>query len=466
MLVWLVALAGIAPATAQTLGTDRALAPETARSIDGLARQAVHERRTPGLAIDVIEDGRVVYARGFGVASLATHRPFLTDTESFAGPLTMQFTAAATLLLAQSGKLKLDDRVVRYVPELAHVAETVTVGQLLAQTSGLPPVESLASVSTDPTRSIKTADLLAALDKAKPSAAPGSAYANNPLNYIVAGIVVERAGGETLSDYLQQQIFAPLVMERTFLAGDTGISNARAAGYAKAASKSGFAAVRPWDPAWMLGARGLVTTADDLAKWDIEMPVLLRDEAMRATFAPVDPNASQQVGLGWILDRRGGHRYFWYGGGVAGYDAANALLPDDRVAVIVLANVGSSGDPGGGFAARIARRVLDLVVPVQTGRLDNAVVERAKEWLARLASKRIDRTQLTPGFSTYLSDDFVERQHIDALGKIEAFVPLSSTMQSNGDTLYVFWVRFDRAQYRYEFAVTPAGKIDEIQLVA
>jgi len=440
------------------------MTPALSASIDDIAKDAIHTRLAPGMAIGVIEDGRVVYARGFGFANLATHAPFASDTESFCGPLTMQFTAAAAMLLVQAGKLKLDDPVTHYVPELAPVANGVTVEQLLAQTSGLPQLSSL-DVAADQTHTIKTADLLAAVDKAKPIAAPGAAYANNPLNYLVAGTVVERASGETLSDYLQQQIFVPLVMDHTFLAGDTGISTAHAVGYSRTSARSGFAPAKIVDPAWLGGASGLVTTVDDLAKWDVEMPILLRVDAVRTLFTPVQGQDTAKVGLGWIVDTRAGHRFVWYAGGIPGYDAANLLLPDDHVGVIVLTNADSAGAIGPGLAAHVAERILDLVSPAGTVRLDNAIVARAREWLERLADKQIDRTQLTPAFSTYLSDDFVARQNLAALGKLQAIVPLSSTTRSNGDTLYVFLVRFAHAQYRYKFAVTTNGKIDEILLV-
>ncbi|MBV8490529.1 MAG: beta-lactamase family protein, partial [Candidatus Eremiobacteraeota bacterium] len=256
----LLALTSVSPAAAQTTAVEGGFTPAMAQAIDRIGLDAVHTERTPGLAVGIVHDGRVVYERGFGFANLTNHVRFTPDTESYAGPITMQFTAGAMLLLAQTEKVKLDDKVVKFVPELAPVAENVTIAQLLAQTSGLPSVASLSGVSTDPALSVKMPDVLAAVAKAKPEAKPGVAYENNPLNYFVAGVVIERASGETLSDYLQTQIFLPLVMTRSFLAGDTGITSC-AEGYARGAG-GGFSSVRPWDPAWMLGARGLVTTVN------------------------------------------------------------------------------------------------------------------------------------------------------------------------------------------------------------
>ena len=124
-------------------GADRPARPKT-RSTPG-AR--------PGIAIGVVQDGRLVYARGFGFATLEKHVPMTPDTEFYVGGLTMEFTAAAMLLLSQDGKLKLDDPGSKYVPEFK-LAANVTIAQLLTQTSGLPNYAA-RRVST-PTRRVRS----------------------------------------------------------------------------------------------------------------------------------------------------------------------------------------------------------------------------------------------------------------------------------------------------------------------
>jgi D-alanyl-D-alanine carboxypeptidase len=442
--------------------TASVLPPDVSARIDRLALDQIHAGRTPGIAIGVVEDGRLVYARGFGFATLSPHAPMTPETEFYAGGLTMEFTAAAVLLLEQDGKLKLDDTVSKYVPEF-HLGADVTIAQLLTQTSGLPSYNTAPGIPTDPTKTIKIADLLAAVDKLKPAAPPGSAYANNPLNYLLAGLVVERASGVTLSDYLEQHIFIPLIMDHSFLAGDNGISPARATGYTR--TPQAFSVAPMWDPAWLGGDLGLVSTIDDLAKWDIEMPVLLRVDAVRTMFTPAGNVGPTHYGMGWVIDRRGGKEFDWANGEISGYRALNALLPAEHIGVIVFSNADSLN---GAVTTpeEIAARILDLLAPPTSARLDNAVVSRAKEWLARLASRQLDRAQLTPAFNAYLTDDLVARENFASLGRLEVIVPLSSTTESNGDTLYEFLVRYPRAQYHYDFEVAPDGKIDGITLVA
>jgi CubicO group peptidase (beta-lactamase class C family) len=438
------------------------LPPALAGRVDRIGFDELHLGRTPGLAIGIVEDGRLVYARGFGFATLSPHSAMTPETEFYAGGVAQQFTAAAILLLEQDGKLKLDDSVTKYVPEF-RLGANVTIAQLLTQTSGLPNYIGAPGVPTDYTRPVKMSDLLAAADKLKPPAAPGAVYANDPLNYQLLGLIVERASGVPLSEYLEQHIFIPLIMDHTFLAGDNGISPSHAAGYTRGAH--GFSSAPMWDPSWLGGNAGLVSTVDDLAKWDIEMPVLLRVDAVRTMYTPAASKGPTKYGMGWVIDRRGGSEFVWANGEISGYRALNGVLPAQHIGVIVFSNADSLHG-GVTIPEEVAARVLDLLVPPSSARLDNAVVTRAKDWLARLATHNLDRSELTPSFSAYLTDDLVAHEDFAALGRLQSIVPLSSAAESNGDTLYEFLVRYPRAQYQYDFEIAPDGKIDGITLIA
>lgn len=448
------------PARAET---DVALPPALSVQIDRMARNELHAGRTPGLAIGVVESGRLVYAHGFGFANVAKHLRMAPDTEFYVGGLTTQFTAAAILLLVQDRKLGLDDRVAKYVPEFKLAAD-VTIGQLLSQTSGLPDPMHAPGISPDLTRSIKLSDLFAAVDKMKAAAPPGAIYANNPLNYLVAGLIVERASGVPLSDYLEQHIFVPLVMDHSFLAGDSGISPSHAIGYTRAGSL--FVSAPMWDPTWLAGNSGMVSTIYDFAKWDIEMPILLRVDALRTMFTPSARSGPTRYGVGWVIDRRGGKDFIWANSEISGYRAMNALLPDQHVAVIIFSNADSLNGGPVTIPEELGARILDLLAPPATTQLDNTIVARAKEWLGRLASRNLDREDLTPAFSAYLTDELVARENLAALGPLQEIVPISSRTESNGDTLYEFLVHYQHAQYQYKFELTPSGKVNEIALTS
>jgi len=435
--------------------------PKMAAAISKLAHADVAGGQTPGMAIAVVEDGRWVYARGFGYANLSQKRAVAATTEFYVGALTEQFTAASVLLLVQDGKLKLDDKVTKYVPELT-VASGVTVAQLLQQTSGLPDFTHAPGIKFDPAKSVKLADLIAAVDKMPMQFAPGAKFGYDNFNYFIAGLIVERASGLPLSDFLQARIFQPLSMSSSFLAGDTGISPLAATGYTGAPHH--FTPVRAWDPSWLLGAGGIVTNVYDLAKWDVGFPILVRDDAVRDMFTAGSVPGVQAYGMGWVIDQRGGKRYVWHNGQVGGFHAMNALLPDDHIAVIVLANADAQRSNEVIAPEYVAAEILDIVAPPSKVHVENLVITRAKEWLGRLADKDLDRTQLTPQFSAFLTDALVSKADFKSFGKMISLVPISSHAGENGDTIYEFLVNYPRGQYHYRFGLTTQGKIDELFL--
>lgn len=442
---WPMGAAGAAPA-----GQTGMLTAAQIRAIDNLALAEVHAGTTPGVSIGVVKDGLLVYGRGFGFADLSKHVRAGAATEYYAGSIAKQFTAAAVLLLAQAKKLSLSDPVTKYVPEL-RVARGVTVAQLLTHTSGLPDYTAAPGVPHDPTKPVRLAALIAAVNRMKPAFAPGSQYRYNNFNYMIAGLIVQRVAGVPLSVYLQTHIFEPLVMTSTFLAGDQGIAPDVARGYTRSGGR--FIRVKPWNASWLFGAGDLVTTVDDLAKWDIGLPLLLDVDSMREMWS----------GMGWIADERGGKRFFWHNGELAGYHAMNAVLPDQHIGVIVLSNADSLHSQTTISPERLASRILDVAAPLPPARFENVVMARAREWLGRLERDDIDRTQLTPQFSQYLTDQVVIRAGLRGLGPAVSMLPIESFRRS-GDTVYVFDVTFRRSAMRYQFALTPDGKIDGLLL--
>jgi CubicO group peptidase (beta-lactamase class C family) len=443
----------------QTAPTPVPFTGARARAIEAIVQGELRSGSTPGIAIGVVEDGLLVYARGFGYANLESRRRVGAATEFYAGGLSKQFTAASILLLAQDKKLSLDDRVTKYVPELS-IARNVTIAQLLRQTSGLPDYTNAPGIAHDPSKPVKIGDLLKAVNRMPLAAQPGTAYQYNNFNYIVAALIVERASEVPLSVFFQTHIFEPLIMTSTFLAGDQGISPLRAFGYTRSGGK--FARAARWDASWLLGTGDLVTNVYDMAKWDIGMPLLLNVDSVREMWSTSNVKGAQ-YGMGWNVDQRGGQRFLWNNGEIAGFHAMNALLPDRHVAVIVLANADSLHGQDTVSPERLANRVLDVVAPLPPAHFAGVVTQRATEWLGRLQRLDVDRTQLTPDFSQFLSDRVVIRADLKGLGPVVSIVPIES-FQRSGDTVYVFAVKFRHGAFRYQFALAPDGKIDGLLL--
>jgi len=431
-----------------------------AHTIDAAVRAEIHSGSTPGLAVGIVEDGLLVYARGFGYANLSPKRPATASTEFYAGSLGKQFTSACVLLLVQQKKLSLDDKVTKFVPELS-VARNVTVRQLLLDTSGLAHARNAAGLPRDLTRPVKIADLLKAINQTPLLFAPGTQFDDNNIDYLIAGLIVQRVSGLPLSIFYSTQIFQPLIMTSSFLIGDQGISPQHAVGYTRSGGK--YARVRPWDASWLFGNGDLVTTVQDLAKWDIGLPLLLNVDSVRDMWTPSGLPGAVPYGMGWVVDQRGGQRYVWQNGQVAGFRSFNGLLPDEHLAVIVLANADSTGGETTVAPERVANRILDIVAPLPPAHFGNLITTRATEWLGRLARVDVDRTQLTTAFSQYLSDQVVHRADVASLGPVLSLVPKES-YQRSGDTVYVFDVKFRNGSYRYDFTLAPDGKIDGLFL--
>lgn len=433
--------------------------PARAHAIDAIAQGEIHAGSTPGIAIGVVEDGLLVYARGFGMANVSRRRRAGAATEFYAGSLSKQFTAASVLLLVQDKKVSLDDRVTKYVPELS-IARGITIAQLLNQTSGLPDYTNAPGIAHDPTKPVKLADLIKAVDRMKPAAAPGKQFQYNNFNYMIAALIVQRVTDVPFSVFMQNRIFEPLIMTSTFLAGDQGISPLHAIGYTRGSSGN-FTPAKPWDPSWLFGAGDLVTNVYDLAKWDIGMPLLLNVDSVRSMWTPGVQGSP--YGMGWLIDQRGAQRLVWHNGEIAGYHSMNELLPDQHVAVIVLTNADSLHGQDVVSPERLANRILDVVAPLPPAHFANTIMQRATEWLGRLSRDDIDRTQLTPQFSQYLSDQVVIRADLKGMGPVVSMVPIES-FQRSGDTAYVFEVKFRSGTYRYQFVLAPDGKIDGLLL--
>jgi CubicO group peptidase (beta-lactamase class C family) len=252
-----------------------------------------------------------------------------------------QFTAAAMLLLQQDGKLSLDDRVARHLPDVAHGNE-VTIRQLLNHTAGYDdywPQDYLPAYIT------KRADVPRILREwaGRPlTFPPGTAWGYSNTNYVVAGAIIERVSGQRFFQFLRRRIFEPLGMRSAF----DNLSAELPASDAGAYTTYGLGPLRPAPPeasAWLFAAGNLAMTAGDLATWDLSIisrtlltEASYREQATEARRA--DGTRAAMYGLGVELAPRVGRRAIAHFGGGSGYTSANYVFPAERAAVVVLTN--------------------------------------------------------------------------------------------------------------------------------
>lgn len=331
-------------------------------ALPALAQTAVKDGRTAGISFTV-RKGRTVLSEGaFGFADLENRVPAAVDTVYAIGSLTKQFTAAAVLLLADDGKLSLDDPLGKFVPAFPEPGRHATVRQLLNHTSGIRSLTSLGPKYWAQTgREIEPAELVALFADEPADFPPGtdSRYSNS--GYVLLGLVVESASGEPWGAFLKERFFGPLGLTRTRDGETPDLVPRRARGFSRGTS-GGF------ENAWGVNltqgyaAGALLSTVGDLAAWTrrlhTEPPVSA--SAYRAMTTPATlPNGKVlSYGYGLGVDSFGGHRRFFHGGGLPGFDGWVAFFPDDDVTVVALCD--TDGDVGMEVADAISGLVLGV----------------------------------------------------------------------------------------------------------
>ena len=313
--------------------------------------------RSPGCAVGVIHDGEFVLRRGYGMANLEHGLPLTSESVFRIGSTSKQFTAASVLLLVEEGKLSLDDDVRKYVPELPEFELPVTIRHLIHHTSGYRDyltLMSLAGVRGDDYYTDE--ELLEMLSRQKElNFAPGDEYLYSNSGYWLLSQVVRGAGGESLRQYAEEKIFAPLGMDNTHFHDDhTHIVPNRASGYAP--DGGGYRISMTTLP--MVGDGGVFTTVDDLFHWDqnfydssINSPRFVED---MQTVGILNDGEELDYAFGLNIGTYRGLRTVSHGGSFVGFRAEMLRFPDQRLTVICLCNRADANP------SRRARRVAEV----------------------------------------------------------------------------------------------------------
>lgn len=291
----------------------------------------------PGAALLVLRDGEAVVRRGYGCADLEAGARVTPQTSFRLASISKQFTAAAVLLLAEDGALRLDDPARRWLPELPASADAITVHHLLTHTSGLVDYEEL--MAPDATVQVRDADvlrLLAAHDRLY--FAPGSDYRYSNSGYALLALVVERVSGVRYADFLRARIFEPLRMDGA-VAFEDGVSTVAHRAYGYSFDGGAWRRTDQSSTSAVLGDGGIYASIDDLAKWDAALndDRLLSDASRALAFAAHMPTGEPDVdayGYGWRLHGE----MLWHSGESIGFRNVIVRWPKRRLTVVVLSN--------------------------------------------------------------------------------------------------------------------------------
>ncbi len=337
---------------------------------------------TPGCAVGVSKDGKEVLGRAYGSADLEHGIANTPDTIFEGGSVSKQFTAAAILLLAQAGKLKLDDPVDQYVPELPDYGTPITLRHLLHHTSGLRDWGTVTYAAGWPrgSRVHTHAHVLDVVSRQKAlNFPPGSEYSYSNTGYNLLAIIVERVSGKTFAHYTRDVVFEPLGMTHTQWRDDyTRIVKGRAIAYGKA--PDGFHMQMPFEN--VHGNGGLLTTVGDLLKWNRNFTS--ERVGGRALVTELQRRGRLSDGLeisyarGLVVSRYRGLPEVSHSGSTAGYRAFLTRFPDPALSVAVLCNDGSAeaSDLAHGVAAAFLGDALAPLASPSPAVVDAAVLAR------------------------------------------------------------------------------------------
>jgi len=302
---------------------------------------------SPGCSLGVMHDGAFIYRKSYGAASVELGVPLSSHSVFYVGSISKQFTAASVVLAAEQGYLSLNDDVRKYIPELPDYGHTITLREMLHQTSGFRDFFDLLNFSGLDASQFNTPGeilKLVALQKGLNNV-PGAEWIYSNTNYFLLGIVVERATKKTLAEFAEENIFRPLGMAHTRFYDDASmVVPERVAAYDP--GKHGSFLV-DWSTSYaIVGGGGLMTSVDDLLKWDnnfyanrlgkgtllkeLETPGVLND-GNRTNYA-----------MGLIPGNYRGLKTMEHDGALFGYRSDLLRFPDQKFTVACLCNVSNS----------------------------------------------------------------------------------------------------------------------------
>lgn len=322
---------------------------------------------TPGCALGVVRDGKLIYEKAFGLADVEQGKRIGPDAVLHVASVSKQFTAFAVLLLERDGKLSLDDDVRKHLPELHNFGKTITLRHLLQHTSGLRDQWDLVSLAGWRMSDVITDDdvFRLACRQRELNFDPGARHLYCNTGYTLAARVVERVSGKPFREFTRTRIFEPLGMKQTrFPADHEEIIPGRARSYHPVGFGRYKNAILSYGTA---GATSLLTTVADLARWDqnFDEPKV-GDAKLIARFQEVGTlNDGKKIGyaLGLQIGEYRGSKVVEHGGSDAGFRCFFLRFPAERFTVILLANTGDMN--AGGLARRVADVYLgDKLKPV------------------------------------------------------------------------------------------------------
>lgn len=362
----------------------------------------VSTRKAPSVSAALVERNRIVFTDSIGWANIKTHQRATPDTLYHVGSITKMFTAVAIMQLVESGRLSLGTTLNRFYPNFPNAAK-ITIREMLMHRSGIPNYLDAAISDGRVMHPITPQGIVALVARMQPESRPGTAYAYSNSNYVLLGLIVERISGLPLRVYYARHIFEPAGMRTTY-AGVAPPSIRLAAGYDLGETT---AAQNPGDASWYYGCGDVLSTAGDLARFDIALMQgrLIRPHSLSEMSSLALPTSGVAgYGLGLMTFYFGHDLIEGHHGGLPGFESDDEMIVRDGFGIIALGN--DFGFP--------TRSVLDAAYQSIYPR-DYAMLVARRE--AIVAKEQKQDTPLTARFTAFLQDilqGHAPNEHLDA----------------------------------------------------
>ena len=315
--------------------------------------------KVAGASVVVARNGQPILSQSFGQADLELDVPMPADASFEIGSVTKQFTAASILLLAERGKLAIDDEMTKYLPDFPTHNQRITIRHLLTHTSGIKGYTELPEFrDLMPLR--KSPETLVKLFADKPlDFAPGENLVYNNSAYFLLGLIIEKASGQKYADYVKTNLFDKVGMPGSYYCSESAVHHHHAHGYDTLANT--LILKGAISHAWPFSAGSLCSTAADLTAWNFALHggrVLTPDSyRMMTTGATLNDGSKTRYGFGIGLGDIHGRRALAHGGGINGFLSEVEYYPDSGLSIVILLNTAGSVGPGS-LAGDIADVVL------------------------------------------------------------------------------------------------------------
>ena len=447
------------PPASATSGPALTTAPLNPAELDSIIRKVVTDKKLIGLTVGVMQNGNVVLAKGYGTRTLKPGDSVTASTLFAIGSVTKEFTCTTALLLAQDGKLSMQDKVAKYFPRLTRAADItlLDLGQHVTGYRDYYPLDFVDREMQKPT----PADSIIVEYAARPlDFEPGSRWSYSNTNFLILGRAIEIAGGKPVQQQFAERIFGPLGMDHTKYELPRNDPNA-ASGYTTFALGAAFPAL-PEADGWVGAAGAIWSTPTDLMKWDLGLMdgKVLAKESYRLLTTPRTLTDSRSTGYGCGLSANinGETIILSHGGAVSGFVATNIFVPATRSAVVVMSN--ADGAATGAITDAIVPRLVPRVtVPKIEG---SPALAAATTLLQQIIDGKVDRTTLGDDYNAHLTPALAEaaRASLRKEGAVTG-LRLLRTVERGGMEVAVVAFKAGATDARALMYRSPDGKIQE-----